>query len=150
MGNKIKARSLNGWIRRRSYRFMLPNININTDICWVGLHVKYKEQKKKNRIYIKKEWKIRNIYIFFIEQGEKHFYIYGCQIYDLAAPVSSYIDVSIVMTDFMPWFCFIYRIYIYKKMLFLVLCNQFAPHDPSNWRDWCWLYVGENLIWFQI
>lgn len=54
MGNKIKARSLNGWIRRRSYRFMLPNININTDICWVGLHVKYKEQKK---IYKKRSGK---------------------------------------------------------------------------------------------
>lgn len=68
MGNKIKARSLNGWIRRRSYRFMLPNININTDICWVGLHVKYKEQKK----YIKKGVENKK-YIGFIEQGENIF-----------------------------------------------------------------------------
>lgn len=54
---------------------MLPNININTDICWVGLHVKYKEQKKKNRIYIKKEWKIRNIYIFYRTGGKTFLYM---------------------------------------------------------------------------
>lgn len=69
-----------------------------------------KVQRTKKKTYIKKEWKIRNIYIFY-KTGGKHFYIYGCQIYDLAAPVSSYIDVSIVMTDFMPWFCFISRIH---------------------------------------